>query len=125
MLFHKEIIMSQEIRLIAVLILAVSILGRARLGSAMASSAQPDAGNPSVAAADDTSGLNGLNAADRRAAEKQKTCPVTDELLGSMGTPVKLKVKGRTVFLCCAGCKGKLLKNPDKYLQKLDKQTQK
>jgi hypothetical protein len=47
---------------------------------------------------------------------------VTDQPLGSMGKPVKVRVQGRTVFLCCAGCKTKLLANPDKYLKKLDEQ---
>ena len=42
-----------------------------------------------------------------------------------MGTPVKVTVKGRPVFICCASCKAKLLKDPDKYLAKLDKQNQK
>ena len=57
---------------------------------------------------------------DKELIEKQKTCPVTDQPLGSMGKPVKVVVKGRTVFLCCAGCKKKLLADPDKYLKKLD-----
>ena len=56
---------------------------------------------------------------DRALAEKQKVCPVTGELLGSMGAPYKVTVKGRTVFLCCAGCEEKLKKDPDKYLAKL------
>ena len=76
-------------------------------------------------AEEDTSGLDELSAADRAAAKKQKICPVMDTLLGSMGTPVKVTVKGRDVFLCCAGCKAKLLKNPDKYLEKLDKPCKK
>ena len=62
---------------------------------------------------------------DKELIEKQKTCPVTDQPLGSMGKPVKVVVKGRTVFLCCAGCKKKLLANPDKYLKKLDEQSEK
>ena len=58
---------------------------------------------------------------DRALAEKQKVCPVTDAPLGSMGIPIKVTVKGRTVFLCCGGCQGKLNKNADKYLAKLDR----
>jgi YHS domain-containing protein len=38
-----------------------------------------------------------------------------------MGAPVKMEVKGQTVFLCCPGCKDKLLANPDEYLAKLNK----
>jgi Cu(I)/Ag(I) efflux system membrane fusion protein len=62
-----------------------------------------------------------LGAEDAALARAQKTCPVSDEELGSMGTPIKVEVKGRTVFLCCKGCKNKLLANPDTYLAKLDK----
>lgn len=60
-----------------------------------------------------------LPSEDRALAEKQKICPVTDALLGSMGTPVKVTVKGRTVFLCCEGCEEDINKNADKYLAKL------
>ena len=37
-----------------------------------------------------------------------------------MGKPVKLVYQGRTVFLCCNGCKKTFLANPEKYLKKLD-----
>jgi hypothetical protein len=57
---------------------------------------------------------------DKELIEKQKICPVTDQPLGSMGEPVKVVVKGRTVFLCCEGCTKKLMSDPDKYLKKLD-----
>lgn len=57
---------------------------------------------------------------DKELIERQKICPVSDQPLGSMGEPVKVVVKGRTVFLCCAGCKKKLMADPDKYLKKLD-----
>ena len=77
------------------------------------------------AASEDTEGLSGLSAKDRALAEKQRICPVTDELLGSMGTPVKITVKGRTVFLCCKGCEKKIKADPDKYLKKLDKKKKK
>jgi YHS domain-containing protein len=63
--------------------------------------------------------LGKLPPLDRASAEKQKTCPVTGALLGSMGVPYKVTVKGQTVFLCCAGCEEKLNKDPDQYLAKL------
>ena len=63
--------------------------------------------------------LAALSEDDRALAVAQKTCPVTDEPLGSMGTPVKLTVKDRDVFLCCPGCKGAITEDPDKYLAKL------
>ncbi|MGA2033172.1 MAG: hypothetical protein ABSG68_13010 [Thermoguttaceae bacterium] len=61
-----------------------------------------------------------LSESDRKLAEKQKICPVSGELLGSMDKPVKVVVKGRTVFLCCDGCKAELEADPDKFLAKLD-----
>jgi len=73
-----------------------------------------------IVASDDASPLAAAKQADKELIEKQKICPVTDQPLGSMGKPVKMVVKGRTVFLCCAGCKKKLLADPDKYLKKLD-----
>jgi len=61
-----------------------------------------------------------LSTEDRAIAEKQKICPVSGAKLGGdMGVPVKVSVKGRDVFLCCAGCKGEIESDPDKYLAKL------
>jgi YHS domain-containing protein len=73
----------------------------------------------------DTSPVAAAKPTDKELIEKQKTCPVTDQPLGSMGKPVKVVTKGRTVFLCCAGCKKKFLANRDKYLKKLDEQNEK
>ncbi|MHC2070847.1 efflux RND transporter periplasmic adaptor subunit [Bremerella sp. T1] len=53
-------------------------------------------------------------------ASAQQICPVTEMALGSMGTPPKAEVNGRTVFLCCEGCRGSLMKEPEKYLAVLD-----
>lgn len=60
-----------------------------------------------------------LSAEDRVLAEKQKMCPVTEDPLGAMGVPIKLDVKGQTVFLCCKGCKDDFENEPDEYLAKL------
>jgi hypothetical protein len=70
-------------------------------------------------------GLAELPEADRALAEKQEVCPVSGGPLGSMGKPVKITVKGKTLFLCCAGCEPKINKDPDKYLAKLDAAGQK
>ena len=61
-----------------------------------------------------------LTEADRKLIAQQKVCPVSGEELGAMGDPVKVVVKGRTVFLCCDGCEEALRADPDKYLKKLD-----
>jgi len=66
-----------------------------------------------------------LPAEDRVLAKKQKVCPVTNAPLGSMGVPCKVTLKGQTVFLCCEGCEGKLQKNADKYLAKLNQSQSK
>ncbi len=68
-----------------------------------------------------TAALAELPAKDKALAEEQKICPVSGELLGAMGAPVKIDVKGQPVFICCEGCKDKLLAKPDEYLAKLKK----
>jgi hypothetical protein len=65
------------------------------------------------------SALDGLSLDDRRLAERQKLCPVTGKALGSMGTPSRVVLLGRVVFLCCEGCEGKLKDAPAKYLAKI------
>jgi len=62
-----------------------------------------------------------LPEADRLAAEKQHMCPVSGEMLGTMGSPLKVEVVGQDVWICCEGCKDKLLASPDEYLAKLAK----
>jgi hypothetical protein len=59
---------------------------------------------------------------DRKLAEAQRWCAVqTDKLLGSMGKPVKLMVKGKPVFLCCAGCEDEAREDPDRTLATVEK----
>lgn len=58
-----------------------------------------------------------LDAADRRLAETQKYCAVfNDKLLGTMGRPIKLVVKGQPVFVCCPGCEDEVIGDPDRIL---------
>ncbi len=64
-------------------------------------------------------GLAKLSEDDRALAEKQHVCPVSGDMLGVMGTPVKVSVQGQTVFLCCSECEADLKKDPEKYLAKL------
>ena len=64
--------------------------------------------------------LGNLNSEDRQLAESQRYCAVMNHnLLGSMGTPIKIDVNGEPVFLCCAGCKVKALRNPEDTLAKV------
>lgn len=63
-----------------------------------------------------------LSQSDRALAEAQVICPVTEVRLGSMGmgTPIKLEIEGRTVFICCEGCRDSWVNEPDKYFKILD-----
>src|SRR5262245_57366643 len=61
-----------------------------------------------------------LPAEDRTLAEQQRSCPITQAELGSMGTPIKITIKDKPVFLCCEHCKEKALANPDKTLQAVE-----
>ncbi len=63
--------------------------------------------------------LAALSPEDRALAEKQKVCPVMGSPLGSMGTPVKVTVEGRDVFLCCEGCRPAIEADPKKFLANL------
>lgn len=63
-----------------------------------------------------------LSEADRSLAEQQRFCAVLPESrLGSMGTPVKIEIKGKPVFLCCEACRDEAKANPDGTLKKAEK----
>ncbi len=96
--------------------LASSYFGAARSDRDDAT-AVPPIGAPREAAP--AGSIPGLGSEDRTLAERQKTCPVTGMALGSMGTPRRLVVSGRVVFLCCGACEAKLLREPARYLAKL------
>ncbi len=66
-------------------------------------------------------GLKELSPEDYGSAMAQHACPVSGEMLGTMGAPEKVDVNGKSVWICCDGCKDKLLADPDKYLAKLNK----
>lgn len=62
-----------------------------------------------------------LKDGDRALAERQRFCPVNeDSRLGSMGTPVKIDIKGKPVFLCCKGCTDDALADPESTLKKVE-----
>jgi hypothetical protein len=91
---------------------AAAYFGAAR-GPTPAASPTPPA-DPDIAAA-----LAKLSPTDRALADRQRVCPVTGERLGAMGTPVRVEVAGKSVFLCCRSCERELRKHPDQYLSKL------
>jgi hypothetical protein len=61
-----------------------------------------------------------LSPEDQSFVAAQELCAISDERLGVMGPPVKLVIKGQSVFLCCGGCKKKALADPDKTLAKVE-----
>jgi uncharacterized protein (TIGR03000 family) len=66
-----------------------------------------------------TAALEELSPADRKLAAEQKFCAVQPEnLLGAMGKPVKVALKGQPVFLCCQACLPQARSNPDSALAK-------
>jgi Cu(I)/Ag(I) efflux system membrane fusion protein len=66
-----------------------------------------------------TEALADFSAEDRESAMKQHFCPVSGEMLGTMGVPEKVDVNGQSVWICCEGCKEKLLGDPETYFAKL------
>jgi Cu(I)/Ag(I) efflux system membrane fusion protein len=82
------------------------------------SNSSPSIGQP-MSDSGTPQGLDNLTAADLVLAKRQRTCPVTGKLLGSMGTPARIVVSGRTVFLCCDGCAEPFQREAAKYLAKL------
>jgi hypothetical protein len=62
-----------------------------------------------------------LSPEDQRLVAEQEFCAVMDDhRLGSMGTPVKVLLNDKAVFVCCKQCEKKALANPDKTLAKTD-----
>ena len=76
-----------------------------------------------VLSAEDIENINQLPEEDRQPAKAQAVCPVTGGPLGSMGMPVKITLRGKTVYLCCEGCIGKAQQDPDGILKKLEGKT--
>ena len=62
------------------------------------------------------SAMSRLGPEDRKLAEAQGYCAVTDEPLGEMGPPLKLVLADKPVWICCRGCEKKAKANPEKTL---------
>ncbi len=66
--------------------------------------------------------LSALPSADQKLATAQRFCPImTYDRLGSMGTPIKLTIEGKPVFLCCKACKEDAVKGGEKTLKTVAK----
>jgi hypothetical protein len=59
--------------------------------------------------------LAALDQGDQPGIARQRVCPVTGAKLGSMGDPIKVLVRDKPLYLCCAGCVAKVKESPDKY----------
>jgi RND family efflux transporter MFP subunit len=66
--------------------------------------------------------FSGLSPEDRKLAEEQVICPVTEVKLGTlgMGAPIRVKLEKRDVMICCEGCRSGLVENPEKNYAILD-----
>ena len=51
-------------------------------------------------------------------------CIVTGNDLGSMGEETEMVYEGQVIKFCCKPCEKKFLKNPAKYLKKLEPKTE-
>ncbi len=50
-----------------------------------------------------------------QADDKEATCPVSGESFKKSETTESVECNGKTYYFCCAGCKEKFEKNPEKY----------
>lgn len=50
---------------------------------------------------------------------RQRVCPVSGKLLGSMGQPPKVTIDKHDVFVCCQGCIRTMQERPELYLSKI------
>ena len=60
-----------------------------------------------------------VEAAGETLAKVQTTCPVMG---GKINKKQYVDVKGKRIYVCCPGCIGTIKADPDKYIQKLEKE---
>ncbi len=63
--------------------------------------------------------LSKLSKTDFALVQEQKLCPSSGQPLGSMGVPIKISLKGKSVFICCDGCRHEVENQPEQTLKKL------
>ncbi|MBX3444452.1 MAG: hypothetical protein KF774_18780 [Planctomyces sp.] len=98
----------------------IAMIPAVMLCAAGCSQSPPAGGAPPAPETTSSTAPAKLTPEEQALADAQKVCIVADEELGSMGTPIKVRVRDRDVFICCEGCRDALLADPDKYLAKLD-----
>lgn len=87
----------------------------------------PERARPQLPPAEDpfadpevTKALEKLTEAERASVKQQIFCPVGEQILGSMGSPLKVDYKGQTVWVCCEGCIRGFQEKPIEFLTRLD-----
>lgn len=90
------------------------------LGCADGSTATNKKPGPQAATDEVREARSKLSPEDRGIVDSQDLCPISGETLGSMGVPVKVMLKDKPVFLCCASCEAKALRESDKTLAKAE-----
>ncbi len=60
-----------------------------------------------------------LSPEDAASALKQHICPVSGDMLGTTGAPIKVDIEGKQVWICCEDCRDQLLDSPEEFLAKL------
>lgn len=70
---------------------------------------QPQSGIASIFTA-----LSGLPPEDQVAVLSQRFCPVKGNVLGTLGSPIKIQFRGKDIYACSEDCAEKLKFNPDK-----------
>lgn len=58
-----------------------------------------------------------LAAVDKKAGEETLRCPVSGKEFTKSDTTLKYEYEGKTYYFCCAGCKDKFEKDPEKYIE--------
>lgn len=118
-----------SVRVAAVTILAVGLAGCVdqKTGSQPATSGKAEPAPGSTGKQDKIEAARAkLSPADRALVEAQEWCAnSTSSRLGSMGTPIKLEVKGQPVFICCDHCRKAVLANPETTLKTVAKLKEK
>lgn len=104
----------------------VAVRGNFLIDSQMQLAGNPSLIDPTRAApasggfsATELAAISDLPEEDIELAMSQQICPVTKMALGSMGTPPKVKIDGKWIFLCCQGCEDALRKDPETHLANL------
>lgn len=114
--------LTQSLCLTALVMWSMTHVGCGKPAAPPASGSAADPGAMSDAV--DPAAVEALSAEDQALVEAQVYCPVGGKL-GGMGTPVKVMVEDKPVFICCEHCREPLLANPEKYLAELAEKLKK